>query len=117
MRVKRGFKGRRYHKKILKRAKGFRGSGHRLFTVALEKSDRALSFQYEHRRQFKNDIRKLWNHRIGVATKGVGVSYSRFMGFLKKSNIQLNRPVLAQMAFEQPEAFKKLATQVVKMNQ
>lgn len=112
MRVKRGFKARRYRKKILKRAKGFRGSNSRLYTVAIEKTDRALAFQYQHRRKFKNDIRKIWNHRIGVVVKELGYSYSRFMGALRKSKIQLNRPQLAQMALDNPSVFKEIISKL-----
>ena len=108
MRVKRGFKARRYRKKILKRAKGFRGSNSRLFTEAIEKSDRALVYQYRDRRTFKNEIKKLWNHKISVASKSLGSNYSRFMGALRKSDIQLNRPQLAHLIQNDPSAFKTL---------
>ena len=109
MRVKRGIKARRYRKKILKRAKGFRGSNSRLYTEAIQTSDRALVYQYRDRRTFKNDIKKLWNHKIAVASKNLGFNYSTFMGALRKSDIKLNRPQLAHMIQENPSAFKALA--------
>ena len=108
MRVKRGFKARRYRKKILKRAKGFRGSNSRLYTEAIQRSDRALVFQYRDRRTFKNDIKKLWNHKISVASKSLGLNYSTFMGALRKSEVQLNRPQLAHLIQNNPFAFKAL---------
>lgn len=108
MRVKRGFQARRYRKKILKRAKGFRSAGSRLFTVALERSDRALAYQYRDRRKFKNDIRKIWIHRISIGGRKLGWSYSKLMGALKKKNIAINRPALAHMAVEHPSAFEHL---------
>ena len=108
MRVTRGFATRKRRKKILKRAKGFRGSNSRLFTVAIEKSDRALCYQYRDRRTFKNDIRKIWNHRIGQAVRNLGWSYSKFMGALRKSNIQLNRSQLSHLAVHSPSAFESL---------
>ena len=112
MRVKRGFTARRFRKKILKRAKGFRGSNSRLFTVAIEKSDRALAYQYRDRRTFKNDIKKIWNHKISLASQNAGWNYSKFMGALKKNNIILNRPQLAHMIQNHPKAFDSLVQQL-----
>ena len=109
MRVKRGFQARRYRKKILKRAKGFRSAGSRAFTVALERSDRALVYQYRDRRRFKNDIKKIWIHRISAAAKKLGWNYSRFMGALKKKNIQLNRRSLSHLAYNHFNAFEEVA--------
>ena len=109
MRVKRGFQARKRRKKILKRAKGFRGSNSRLFTEAIEKSDRALAYQYRDRRTFKNEIKKLWNHQISTASKDLGFNYSTFMGALRKSEIQLNRPQLSYLIQNNPSAFKTLA--------
>ena len=107
MRVKRGFQRRRFHKKILKRAKGFQSAGSRSFTVALERSDRALAFQYRDRKRFKNDIKKLWIHRISTAVSHI--SYSRFMALLKRKNILLNRKTLSLLALENPKAFASWA--------
>ena len=112
MRVKRGFKARRYRKKILKRAKGFRGANSRLYTEAIQRSDRALVFQYRDRRNFKNDIKKVWNHRIGQAARNLGLSYSHFIGSLKKSNVQINRPQLACLAAHHPKSFEYLAKKI-----
>ena len=108
MRVKRGFQARKRRKKILKRAKGFRGSNSRLYTEAIEKSDRALVYQYRDRRTFKNEIKQLWNHQISSASKNLGFSYSTFMGALRKSEIQLNRPQLSYLIKNNPSAFKAL---------
>ena len=112
MRVKRGFQARRYRKKILKRAKGFRSAGSRSFTVALERSDRALAYQYRDRRQFKNDIKKIWMQRISAVVRPLGMNYSRFIGALKKKNIQINRKNLAYLAVRNSSAFEKLVKQL-----
>ena len=107
MRVTRGPSTRRRRKKILKRAKGFRGAGSRGFAAAQERSDRALAFSYRDRKQFKNDIKKIWIHRIQTALNKI--SYSQFMGLLKKKNIILNRKSLAFLAHRSPSAFENWA--------
>ncbi len=109
MRVKRGVAARRRRKKILKRAKGFRGANSRLYTEAIQKSDRALAYQYRDRRTFKNEIKQLWNHQISTASKNLGFNYSTFMGALRKSEIQLNRPQLSYLIQNNPSAFRTLA--------
>ena len=74
MRVKRGFKARKFRKKILKRAKGFYSANSRCFSVAIEKSDRALAYEYRDRRMRKRDFRRLWIQRINAAARLSGTS-------------------------------------------
>ena len=108
MRVKGGIVTRRRHKKILKLAKGHRGSLHRIFRPAKESVLKALKYATIHRRQKKRDFRRLWIARINAATRQAGLSYSQFMHGLNKANIDLNRKVLADMAIFEPEAFSTL---------
>ncbi len=112
MRVKTGSVRRKRHKKILKRAKGFYSANSRCFTVALEKSDRALAYQYRDRRRFKREQRRLWTQRINASARLNGMSYSIFMGLLKKADIHLNRKVLADMAVRDASGFSQLVKQV-----
>ena len=112
MRVKTGSVRRRRHKKILKRAKGFYSSNSRCFTVAIEKSDRAMAYQYRDRKQFKRKQRSLWIQRINAIARLNGLSYCTFMNLLKKSNIALNRKMLADMAVRDAEGFSQLVKQV-----
>ena len=112
MRVKTGGVRKRRHKKILKRAKGFYSSNSRCFTVAQEKSDRALAYQYRDRRTLKREYRRLWNQRINAAARLNGMNYSTLIGLLKKANIQLNRKALADMAVRDASGFSQLVKQV-----
>jgi len=105
MRVKRGNVLRNRHKKILKLAKGFKGARSRIFKVANTAVMKALKYQYRDRRNLKRNMRRLWIMRINAAVREYGLSYSRFMNMLKKSDITLNRKMLAEMAVNEPEAF------------
>lgn len=107
-RVTRGFKARRRRNKVLSMAKGFRGGKHRLYKSATEAVDRALSFAYRDRRTNKRNFRSLWIARITAAAKMNGTSYSRLMGGLKKSEIELDRKVLSNLAIVDPNAFAAL---------
>jgi len=110
-RVTRGFKARRRRNKVLKLAKGFRGGRSSLYKTATEAVDRALSYAYRDRRNKKRDFRRLWIARIGAAAKLNGTSYSKFMGGLKKADVELDRKVLSNMAILDPNVF----SQVVKL--
>lgn len=105
MRVKRGNVLRKRHKKILKLAKGFKGARSRIFKVANTAVMKALKYQYRDRRHLKRNMRRLWIVRINAAARQHGLSYSRFMNALKKSNVTVNRKMLADMAVHEPEAF------------
>ncbi|NJN38266.1 MAG: 50S ribosomal protein L20 [Acaryochloridaceae cyanobacterium CSU_3_4] len=107
-RVKRGNVARKRRKKILKLAKGFRGSHSRLFRIANQQVMKALRNAYRDRRKRKRDFRRLWIARINAATRQHGLSYSQFMGQLKRANINLNRKMLAQLAATDPDSFGKI---------
>ncbi len=109
-RVKRGNVLQNRHKKIIKYAKGFRGSKSRLFIAANQALMQAWKNAYRDRRKKKRDYRSLWITRINAACRLNGLSYSRFMWGLSKANINLNRKVLAEMAISDKEAFAKLAS-------
>ena len=105
MRVKRGNVLRKRHKKILKLAKGFIGARSRIFKVANTTVMKKLKYQYRDRRNLKRNMRRLWIVRINAAVRAHGLSYSKFMNALKKSEIAVNRKMLAEMAVNEPEAF------------
>jgi large subunit ribosomal protein L20 len=107
-RVKRGNVARNRRKKILKLAKGFRGSHSRLFRTANQQVMKALRSSYRDRRKRKRDFRRLWIVRINAAARQNGMSYSQLTGNLKKANILLNRKVLAQLAVLDPNTFQKV---------
>ena len=105
MRVKRGFTARHRRKKILKRAKGFYSANSRCFSVAVEKSDRALAYQYRDRRTKKRDFRRLWIQRINAGARLNGTTYSRLMKGISEKNLELDRKILADLAVRQPSGF------------
>lgn len=107
-RVKRGNVARKRRKKILKLAKGFRGSHSKLFRTANQQVMKALRNAYRDRRKRKRDFRRLWITRINAAARSHGLSYSQLTGKLKKADIQLNRKMLAQLAISDPETFGKV---------
>ncbi|WP_017316230.1 50S ribosomal protein L20 [Mastigocladopsis repens] len=108
-RVKRGNVARKRRKKILKLAKGFRGSHSTLFRTANQRVMKALRNAYRDRKKRKRDFRRLWITRINAAARLHGMSYSQLMGNLKKAEIQLNRKMLAQLAVLDPAGFSKVA--------
>ncbi len=114
MRVTRGNVSRKRHKKILKLAKGFRGSRSKLFKVANQAVMKALRYAYRDRRNKKRDLRRLWIVRINAAVRLEGLSYSRFINGLQKSGITVNRKFLAEMAVSAPDAFKKIVDEAKK---
>jgi large subunit ribosomal protein L20 len=107
-RVKRGFKARRRRKKILGLAKGFRGTRKSNFKTAIHVVRRALRYAYRDRRVRKREFRKLWIVRINAAARAAGLRYGEFMNGLKKSGIDLDRSVLANLAITDTAAFAKL---------
>ena len=108
-RTKHSVASRKRKKKIMKRAKGFTGGRGKLYRTAKEAVDRSLTYAFRDRRVRKRDFRKLWIARINAAARMNGMSYSRFINGLKKSNIEINRKVLAEMAVNDSEGFSKLA--------
>ena len=105
MRVKRGNVLRKRHKKILKLAKGFKGARSRIFKVANTAVMKKLKYQYRDRRNLKRNMRRLWIVRINAAVRQHGLSYSKFMNVLKKSEVAINRKMLADLAVNEPDAF------------
>lgn len=110
-RVKRGSVSRKRHKKVLKLAKGFRGSRSKLFKVANQAVMKALSYAYRDRRNKRRDFRRLWITRINAAARMNGLSYSRFMNGLDNAGITLNRKFLAELAVHDASAFSQLVEQ------
>lgn len=110
-RAKRGNKRLERRKKILKLAKGYRGTKSKLYRSAKESVERGLNFAYTGRKLKKRDFRSLWIVRIGAAARLNGLNYSQFMHGLKLAGIELDRKVLADFAAKQPEAFTTLAAQ------
>tara|TARA_B100000427_G_scaffold189801_1_gene157702 strand:+ start:152 stop:499 length:348 start_codon:yes stop_codon:yes gene_type:complete len=101
-------------KKILKQAKGFFGRRKNVYTVAKNAVEKALSYAYRDRKTKKRNFRALWIQRINAGVREHGMSYSQFMGLLKKNNIDLNRKVLADLAMNEPEIFKSLVQSLKK---
>jgi large subunit ribosomal protein L20 len=107
-RVTRGFKARRRRNRVLKLAKGYRGGKSRLYRTATEAVDKALGYAYRDRRNKKRDFRRLWIARISAGVKMNGMNYSRFIGGLKKADIDLDRKVLSNMAILDAPAFSEV---------
>jgi large subunit ribosomal protein L20 len=108
-RVKRGVMHRKRVNKIMKEAKGFRGSRSRRLKQAQEALLHSMKYAYRDRRNKKRDIRKLWIVRINAAARNNGLSYSKFMDGLKKAGVEVNRKMLAEMAVNDNGAFAKFA--------
>jgi len=115
-RAKGGPKTRRRRKKVLKMAKGYYSARSRLHKIATQAVDRALLYAYRDRRTRKREFRALWIVRINAAVRALGITYSEFMNRLKKANINLNRKILADMAYNDPDSFTKLVEMVKKGN-
>ena len=109
-RVKRGVTRHRRHKKVLALTKGHRATRHSLYRRAHESMLKALSYAYAHRRERKGDMRRLWILRVNAASRAQGLIYSQFMNGLKKSGVEINRKMLADMAVREPESFANLVT-------
>lgn len=110
-RIKRGVTARARHKKILSKAKGYRGARSRVLRVAKQAVTKAGQYAYRDRRQRKRQFRALWIVRINAGARENGLSYSRLMSGLKKANIEIDRKVLADMAIFDKPAFSQLAEQ------
>jgi len=110
-RAKRGNKRLERRKKILKLAKGYRGTKSKLYRSAKESVERGLNFAYTGRKLKKRDFRSLWIVRIGAASRLNGLNYSQFMHGLKVAGIELDRKVLADLAVHQPETFAQVVAQ------
>ncbi|MHC5034711.1 MAG: 50S ribosomal protein L20 [Planctomycetota bacterium] len=109
MRTTRGYTRRRRANRILRAARGYRGSRGKLFRTAKETLRRAWWYGRDHRRDKKGDFRRLWIARISAAVRWRDLTYSQFMGGLKKADVVLNRKVLANLALTDEQAFDELA--------
>lgn len=114
VRVKRGLMVRKRHKKLLKQVKGFRGVRKHRVKLAKEALFKAGTYAYRDRRVKKREFRKLWIIRINAALKEYGLKYSQFINGLKKAKIELDRKILADLAANEPEEFKKIVEKVKK---
>ena len=101
-------------KKVMKQAKGYFGRRKNVWTVAKNAVDKAMQYSYRDRRAKKRTFRALWITRINAGARQHGMSYSQFMGKLSKADIEINRKVLADLAMNNPEAFKAIVDQVSK---
>ena len=105
-------KGSNIHKnrrvKVLKLAKGYFGSKHKLYKTAKEQVMHSLKYAYRDRRQNKREMRKLWITRINAACRENGISYSKFINGLSKAGVEINRKMLSEVAIDNPKAFASL---------
>lgn len=107
-RVKGGTISRARHKKVLKKAKGYFGSKHRLYKTANEQVMHSGAYAYRDRKARKGDFRKLWIIRINAACRENEISYSKFINGLNKAGIEINRKMLSELAIDNPKAFAAL---------
>ncbi len=113
VRVKRGKAARKRRKHLLKHAKGFRWGRKSKYRLAKEALMHAWEYAYRDRRVKKREFRKLWQIQINAACRQLGISYSRFINSLKKNKIELDRKILANLARDYPEIFKKIVEKVI----
>ena len=111
-RVKRGVTSRAKHKKVLKAVKGQWGRRKNTIRVARQAMEKAMQYAYRDRRNKKRDFKSLWIQRINAGVRSEGLTYSKFINGLNKSKIKLDRKVLADLAYNNPEAFKSLVKKV-----
>ncbi len=114
-RVKRGTSTKKRHKRVLKQAKGFYGSKSRLFKTANDQVMQSLNYAFIGRKHRKRDFRQLWITRINAAARQNGMSYSKFIGGLKRANIEVNRKMLSEVAIHDPKSFAELV-EIAKAN-
>jgi large subunit ribosomal protein L20 len=113
-RVKRGVTTHARHKKIIKMAKGYRGRSSTCYRIALQRVEKALQYAYRDRRNKKRDFRGLWIQRINAGARELGMKYSTLINGLSKAGIAIDRKILADLAMNQPVAFKELAEKAQK---
>ena len=111
-RTKRGVTSRARHKKVFKAVKGQWGRRKNTIRIARQAMQKALQYAYRDRRAKKREFRSLWIQRINAGVRAEGLTYSRFINGLNKSKIKLDRKVLADLAYNNPEAFKSLVKKV-----
>ena len=111
-RTKRGVTSRAKHKKVFKAVKGQWGRRKNTIRIARQAMEKALQYAYRDRRAKKREFRSLWIQRINAGVRAEGLTYSRFINGLNKSKIKLDRKVLADLAYNNPEVFKSLVKKV-----
>ena len=111
-RVKRGVTSKAKHKKVLKAVKGQWGRRKNTIRVAKQAMEKAMQYAYRDRKAKKREFRSLWIQRINAGVRTQGLTYSRFINGLAKSKINLDRKVLAELAYNNPEAFKRIVKKV-----
>ena len=107
-RVKRGVTSKAKHKKVFKAVKGQWGRRKNTIRVARQAMEKAMQYAYRDRRNKKRDIKSLWIQRINAGAREEGITYSKLMNGLNKSGIRIDRKVLAEIAYDNPEAFKTI---------
>ena len=107
-RVKRGVTSKAKHKKVLKAVKGQWGRRKNTFRVAKQAMEKSMQYAYRDRRNKKRDFKSLWIQRINAVVRAEGMTYSKFISGLNKSGIKLDRKILAEIAYDNPEAFKTI---------
>ena len=107
-RVKRGVTSKAKHKKVLKAVKGQWGRRKNTIRVAKQAMEKSMQYAYRDRRNKKRDFKSLWIQRINAGVRAEGLTYSKFINGLNKSGIQLDRKILAEIAYDNPEAFKTI---------
>ncbi len=114
-RVKRSVTSRRYRKKVLKAASGYYGRAKNCYTVAIEKVEKGLQYNYRDRKNRKRTFRSLWIVRINAALRAIdqNLKYSNFMGMAAKSGVEINRKMLAHLAAEENEVFNSFVKNIV----
>ena len=113
VRVKKGVHAAKTRRNILKAAKGFRNGRKNKERLAYEQLAHSYAAAFAHRKDKKGDFRRLWNVRINAALHPMGYSYSKFIGALKKKNVEVDRKILADLAMNVPEVFERLVKQVM----
>ena len=111
-RVKRGVTTHARHKKVLKASKGFRGTSSTNYRAALERLEKSWQYAYRDRRNKKRDFRGLWIQRINAAVREHGLTYSRFIAGLKAAGIEMDRKVLAAIAYDDAASFAAIVEKV-----
>ena len=107
-RTKRGVTSRARHKKVLKAVKGQWGRRKNTIRIARQAMEKALQYAYRDRRNKKRDFKSLWIQRINAGVRSEGLTYSKFINGLNKSGIKLDRKILAEIAYDNPQAFKTI---------
>ena len=111
-RTKRGVVSRAKHKKVLKLVKGQRGRRKNTIRIARQAMEKAMQYAYRDRKAKKREFRSLWIQRINAGVRAEGLTYAKFINGLAKSKIKLDRKVLAELAYNNPEAFKSVVKKV-----